>query len=71
MKMPEGWQKQFDRFQDSIYLNLSQPAQMEYSKALFLMKEMAEALKDCCLSEPDKINWGKANRVLEKFREWK
>lgn len=71
MKMPEGWNKQYNRFGDTVYLNLSQQAQVEYHNALVLMKEMAEALEDVCRSEPDQINWINANQVLEKFKEWK
>lgn len=60
MEMPEGWRKLANDFNAE-----------RLAFAMQLMKEMAEALEDTCRSQPDKVNWVKANQVLDKFSEWK
>lgn len=60
MKMPEGW----------INLQANCLADSDAMFAADLMKEMAEALENTCRAEPDEVNWSKANRILDRFKEW-
>lgn len=39
--------------------------------ALTLMQEMANALEDTCLTQHDKVDYMRANRVLDDYRTWK